>query len=815
MKKRISINLFLFFLLLTFFTSAQVFDWEWQNPTPTGADHNDAIVLTPTTFLLVGNGGSVLRSTDAGLTWSLSYVDEAERNIYSAKFVDDNIGYIAGTGGLLMKTTDGGVSWFHQTSGTTNILWDVEFYNADTGFAVGATGVILSTTDGGTNWALSNYGTTTIYKAHFTNKTTCYIGSANTTTGRLIRTTDGGATWIDITANVTGLTGIVRGIHFVDESNGWISNSTGRIFKTTNGGTTWSESYYIGSTTVTIYEVKFIDLNNGFALTTAGRVLKTTNGGTDWSLIQTEATKNLFGLGILGVRSKDNEATTPVLIGGDAGTAIKSMDNGVTWDLAHYAASQELLLRSSFPSENVGYVVGGSITTGNQFGDVLKTTNGGTTWVKLPLDAGYRTYSVFFTSENVGYVGERGPTGVYKTTDGGQNWTQLNTGAGVATSIIYDIRFYDENNGFAMYSSGQIAKTTNGGTNWTVASAGWGSAAGYELFIVNPSVIYACGGGGRVSKSTDGGNTFSQLPTLGTATLYSMHFFDANTGFIAASGGNLFKTINGIDFTPVTNPVTSIIYTLNFYNNSIGWMGTSTNGVYYTEDGGDTWTKSKLSIGNSQAVRDIQFGGGYLWLVGADGMIIRGFADPQIPVELTSFAASVINGMIYLNWQTATETNNAGFEIQRSSEKSNWTEIGFVTGNGTTAEIQNYSYTDQKPNNGVNYYRLKQIDYDGSYEYSKVIEVDLTVPQQFVLEQNYPNPFNPVTMINYQLPENSFVTLKIYDLIGNLVTALVNEEQSAGRYALPFDASGLASGFYFYTIKTDKFTDSKKMLLLK
>ncbi len=200
---------------------------------------------------------------------------------------------------------------------------------------------------------------------------------------------------------------------------------------------------------------------------------------------------------------------------------------------------------------------------------------------------------------------------------------------------------------------------------------------------------------------------------------------------------------------------------------------------------------------------------------GVSGHYISPFDPSVIPVELTSFTSSVVDGLVQLNWQTATETNNAGFEIQRSSEKSNWTEIGFVTGNGTTAEIQNYSYTDQIPINAVNYYRLKQIDYDGSYEYSKVIEVDISTPQYFTLEQNYPNPFNPATIINYNLPANGFVTLKIYDLLGNLVTSLINEEQSAGRYSVSFDATGLASGFYFYTIKVNDFTDLKKMLYLK
>ena len=129
----------------------------------------------------------------------------------------------------------------------------------------------------------------------------------------------------------------------------------------------------------------------------------------------------------------------------------------------------------------------------------------------------------------------------------------------------------------------------------------------------------------------------------------------------------------------------------------------------------------------------------------------------QIPVELTSFTANVINKTVRLNWITATELNNSGFEIERmsilTSQVSNsWEKIGFVTGNGTSTEVSTYSFVDNHPAQGKNYYRLKQIDFDGSFEYSNIIEVDFILPIEFSLEQNYPNPFNPITTIKYSIP---------------------------------------------------------------
>jgi parallel beta-helix repeat protein len=205
----------------------------------------------------------------------------------------------------------------------------------------------------------------------------------------------------------------------------------------------------------------------------------------------------------------------------------------------------------------------------------------------------------------------------------------------------------------------------------------------------------------------------------------------------------------------------------------------------------------------------------------------------QIPVELTSFSANVVDGNISLNWITATELNNLGFEIQKSPsltpslkegalEQFNWQPIGFVIGNGTSTDIKNYTFTDLKPLEGKNYYRLKQLDFDGSFEYSKIIEVDFNLPIKFSLEQNYPNPFNPITTIKYSIPAmisngegNLNVTLKVYDVLGNEIATLVNEVKPSGSYEVSFDASQISSGVYYYRINTGNIIETKKMVLLK
>jgi hypothetical protein len=186
-----------------------------------------------------------------------------------------------------------------------------------------------------------------------------------------------------------------------------------------------------------------------------------------------------------------------------------------------------------------------------------------------------------------------------------------------------------------------------------------------------------------------------------------------------------------------------------------------------------------------------------------------------IPVELVSFTSSVINNTVGLNWITATELNNSGFEVQKSSDNSNWNKVGFVTGHGTTSEIHTYSFFDADPVTGISYYRLKQIDFDGTSEYSNIVEVVYGAVAEFALEQNYPNPFNPTTKINYSIKEKGNVELKIFDLLGSEIATLVNEEKTPGNYEVFFDASNLSSGVYLYTIKSSSFVQTRKMMLMK
>jgi len=211
------------------------------------------------------------------------------------------------------------------------------------------------------------------------------------------------------------------------------------------------------------------------------------------------------------------------------------------------------------------------------------------------------------------------------------------------------------------------------------------------------------------------------------------------------------------------------------------------------------------------------WGSGYTANSGSQGnfSIVRLTADDPIPVELTAFSASAVADNVILQWSTATEINNLGFEVERRTISSEYEVLGFVSGAGSTTEPQNYSFTDSKISKGIYTYRLKQIDLDGSFSYSYEIEVDVETPAVYALEQNFPNPFNPSTNINYSIAETGLVKIAVYNMLGQEVKVLVNELKEAGPHSITFDASSLTSGAYFYSLETPQYKQTKKMLLAK
>lgn len=249
------------------------------------------------------------------------------------------------------------------------------------------------------------------------------------------------------------------------------------------------------------------------------------------------------------------------------------------------------------------------------------------------------------------------------------------------------------------------------------------------------------------------------------------------------------------------------------------FLGTST-GVYFTitlNGGSTTWTQEAVNTVGNVVVMALDFRSSDNTLVAAThgrGVFQSTIAAP-LPVELISFAGSYNGSEVTLNWQTATETNNYGFNVERRTENELWTKIGFVQGNGNSNSPKIYSFLDKNAPSGKVYYRLRQIDFDGKFEYSNIVEVNVDAFNRLELQQNFPNPFNPVTTISYNLPNVSKVKLVVYDVTGREVAVLVNDFQSAGKHTINFNANKFASGVYYYRLQAGDIVQTKKMLLLK
>jgi len=281
---------------------------------------------------------------------------------------------------------------------------------------------------------------------------------------------------------------------------------------------------------------------------------------------------------------------------------------------------------------------------------------------------------------------------------------------------------------------------------------------------------------------------------------------------------SIFYGVRGIVTDTADHPLNAIIKVINYDTLHSEIRTDSLNGNYHRMLASGTYSLNFSAEGYyPQTISNVVVNNFQTTILNVE--LVPNF----VPVELISFSAEVVNNEVKLSWQTATETNNSGFEILRCAQNDRvWWAVGFANGYGTTTEPKSYLFTDESFIPGSYEYRLKQIDFDGSFTYSDIIEVEVAVPNIFSLEQNYPNPFNPSTTIRYEIPEQSFVTIKVYDILGNEITTLVNEEKAAGNYEVEFNTSShsgnvrnLTSGIYFYRLQAGSFIETKKMILMK
>ena len=388
----------------------------------------------------------------------------------------------------------------------------------------------------------------------------------------------------------------------------------------------------------------------------------------------------------------------------------------------------------------------------------------------------------------------------------------------------------DESNPNCWYSNGKgvqisgISSDFNGNPRSTTISDGATDIGAYEITpTVDPPPALMGGGDNTLSTLTFGERILSIISWHEVGTLPSSIDFMYFSGTNPPGGGSSLYSNAYWDIVP--NGGSNYVYDMTlYYDNAIrGTIGLEDDIRMAKSNDGIVW-QAFLTQGTGTGQYEINTTAKTITVYGLTDFSYFTLTDKNapLPVELTSFTSTVNDRDVELNWSTACELNNAGFDIERRTVNDGveWVKIGFVQGNGTTNEPKNYSFEDKKLSTGKYNYRLKQLDYNNKttlFDLSNAIEIGK--PKKFELSQNYPNPFNPITKIDYNLPFNGNVTLNIYDISGREITTLVNNTQEAGFYTVQFNANNFASGTYFYRISAnngqENFVMTKRMLFIK
>ena len=787
-------KILLVILSVFLFTTVSISQWERTNG-PEGMSINSLASVGNVLYAGTKADG-IYASTDEGNTWHASNSGIETKNITVITSINDTL--LAGTLDYgIYHSTDGGQTWLpssnYNTVHATSMTVKDPYVFAET-----IQGVLRSS-DNGITWQVVPHYFTPGYAM-------CSTGDkliAADNSGQTYFSTDYGASWYTIES----LDGALIWSFYVKGDTVY-AGGINKIYRSTDDGVTFIEiAVPFNYSTVIIHSIVSIG-QTLFMGTSYGGVYNSTDNGSTWSPSNTGmGPKNIFTLAV----------TQSSFLAAGAYTAgfYKSTDNGLNWNKSLTGFPAGSFIWSMCNSDH-GLLAG----TGD---GLYKTTDNGTSWEKLTGASDTINYGVVYgiaarNQEIYTAITYQFNGIVYKSTDSGETWTR--SGNGFASDIQYMRSIAVSGNNIVAGSDQGLYYSTDDGNTWILSNQTVGF---FEEIAATPNYLYATAPGNGIYRSSNEGITWTtafNVPFSFSGITAMDNYAYAGSG----TGGAFYSNDNGNIWDSVSFQYNVRVYTMEYIPAVPGMALAGTDDqsshIYASFNYSHSFSPYSDGLDAAATPRSLSSNDTYTFYGTDYTGVWRRFLPGITPVELTSFKAIIDKNNVELKWQTETEKNNSGFEVQKRklvdrNQKSEWKKIGLVEGQGTSTTLNYYSFNDKDIPPGQYQYRLKQIDYDGSFKYSDIADVNIMGPTEFSLEQNYPNPFNPSTTIKYSIAKAGKVSLQVFNILGEEIVDLVNDYKEAGNYEVNFNAEKLSSGIYYYRLRSGRYTSVKKMILLK
>ncbi|MCE1165013.1 MAG: YCF48-related protein, partial [Bacteroidetes bacterium] len=759
-------------------------------------------------------GDRIMKTSNSGTNWTTQILDSSGTGINDMFFLNRNTGFAIGNnymslGSNYYRTTNGGDNWTYLPSTVTYGKFDgISATSKDTVFftsrnSAGLNGYIYRSIDGGNSWSLIKSFSEQIYCIRFTDNNTGFVcGRA----GLLYKSTDKGLNWTQISGNT--LSSLFR-MYFLNSNTGWAYGSSGTIIKTTNGGMNWNVQLSM-SDDVYIKSVHFLNQNTGIAVGIFSSIdsvptFVTVNGGNTWNNLY-NITNNIADICIISNnRLCEVGNGGRILFSNTMGYSVPDAPNLqyplnynsintlyplMSWSTVQYAENYNIQISQH---NNFDTLSANTVVTNPSFtpGLCILSRNRNYYWrVRSNNFVGFGPWSLVYT---------------FNTFGNSSYWYRQMTADTLDNNCAY---MADSVNCWIVGNNGRYIRTNSGGDCWE---------NGYlpesknlrSVYSVKPNICWIAGDNGLIYRSTNRGISWTNQSIQSQANLNSSYFFNQDTGFVAGNEGIIFKTYNsGINWISAETGIGNKINSINFIDNQTGWVCCDSGLVLRTTNQGNNWVSCLTNTYvNLRSIWFLNSNTGFF--AGDSGIIAKttnsginwAFQNSRLKANLRSILFTSEN----IGWVVG----DSGYISATSNSGSTWYPQKVSDASFNSLSFKGIKYGLTCGNNGKVY-----ATQNGGHV-SVDINNNQVILSRLYLSQNYPNPFNPLTKIKYSIEKTTFVSLKVFDILGKEVQTLVNESKAAGTYESIFEASRYSSGVYYYRLTAEGYSETRKMVVIK